>query len=90
LQAGQSIQLQVGSTGPRLDSTISSVEPGVISPTDARRRYSLDNGAAQVIKEPSIVVIVLLDKSFPTNSYAGTIVSAQIQVGSQQVLSQFI
>ncbi|MBV9228836.1 MAG: hypothetical protein JOZ18_05955 [Chloroflexi bacterium] len=88
LHAGQAIQLQIGATGPHLNSRITQVEQGVISPTDARNRYGLDTGAAQVLTQPSVVVIVDLDKSISASTYAGTTVSAQVQVGFHSVLSQ--
>ena len=89
LQPGETIQLQIGANGPMRTSKITSVMPGVISPTDARKRFALDNGAAQVITEPSIVAVVGLDQSFPAHTYAGTTVSAQVQTGSHSVISQF-
>ena len=90
LQAGESIQLQVGANGPTSTSKITSIIPGVISPTDARKRFALDNGAAQVITQPSIVAIVGLDKSFPAHTFAGTTINAQVQIGSHSVISQFL
>ncbi|GAC1378147.1 MAG: hypothetical protein NVS2B12_38070 [Ktedonobacteraceae bacterium] len=88
LQPGETIQLQVGSDVTLHTSKITSVEPGVISPTDARRRFSLDNGAAQVITEPSIVAIASLDQGFPARTFAGTTIRAQVQIGTHSVLSQ--
>jgi hypothetical protein len=88
LHAGQPIQIQIGTTGPHLNSTITQVEPGIISPTDARSRYGLDTGAAQVLTEPSVVVIVNLDPTISVRTYAGTTIHAQVQVGSHSLLSQ--
>ncbi|MBV9228163.1 MAG: hypothetical protein JOZ18_02530, partial [Chloroflexi bacterium] len=42
LHVGQPIQIQIGTAGPHLNSRITQVESGIISPTDARRRYGLD------------------------------------------------
>ena len=88
LHAGQPIQIQIGATGPHLNSRITQVEPGIISPTDARSRYGLDTGSAQVLTEPSVVVIVNLDPTISARTYAGTTISAQVQVGSHSLLSQ--
>jgi hypothetical protein len=87
LRAGQSIKLTIGST-TSISSTITSVQAGLISPSDARKRYGLDAGEAQVITEPSRVVIVNLDKSISAHTFAGSTVSAQVQVGTHSVLSQ--
>ncbi len=89
LKAGEAVQLQVGANGQTQVSKITSIEPGVISPADARKRFALDNGEAQVITQPSVVAIVELDKSFPAHTFAGTTVSAQVQTGSHSVISEF-
>ncbi len=89
LQPGETIQLQIGANGPTSTSKITSVVPGIVSPTDARARFRLDNAAAQTITEPSIVAVVGLDQNFPARKYAGTTVSAQVQIGSHSVISQF-
>lgn len=87
MQAGQRILLQIASTGTQLTSKISQVDPGVISPDDARGRYRLNSATAQVITGPSFVLTVNLGSAFPAHEYAGSIVSAQVQVGTQRVLS---
>ncbi len=89
LQPGEDIQLQIGANGPTSTSKITSIVPGVISPTDARTRFGLDKGAAQVITEPSIVAVVGLDQNFPARKFAGTTVSAQLRVGSHSIISEF-
>jgi hypothetical protein len=89
IKAGQAVQIQIGTNGTPQVSKITSVEPGVISPTDARKRFALDNGAAQVITEPSVIATVALDKSFSAQAFAGTTISAQVQIGTHSVLSEF-
>ena len=87
LRAGQPIQVQVGSTGPHLTSTISAVGPGIIGPDKARQDFALGSAASQIITEPSVVVTIRLGTAFSVQSYAGSIVHAQVQVGTQSVLS---
>lgn len=87
MQAGQLILLHIGSSATQLTYKVNGVDPGVISPSDARRRYGLDSATAQVISGPSIVLSVNLGPMFPAYQYAGSIVSAQVQAGSQRVLS---
>jgi hypothetical protein len=88
LQVGEPIQIQVGSNGPILQQKVTQVEPGALSPSDIRTRFALDAGAAQRVTEPSIVAIVQLDASITAQKYAGTSISAQVQVGLHSVLSQ--
>lgn len=87
LRAGLPIQVQIGTTGPQLTGTIDTVQPGVISPSDARKRYSLNGDLAQVITQPSIAVTVRLGADVLAQMYAGSSVSAQVQVGTRSVLS---
>jgi hypothetical protein len=87
LRTGQAIKLAIGTT-TSISSTITRVQAGIVSPSDARKLYGLDAGEAQVIKEPSTVVIVNLDKSIAAHAFAGSEVTAQVQVGTHSVLSQ--
>ena len=87
VRAGLPIQVQIGSSGPQLTSTIDTVQPGVISPSDARERYSLTGDLAQVITQPSIAVTVRLGADVSTQMYAGSLVGAQVQVGTRSILS---
>jgi hypothetical protein len=88
LRAGLPITLQLGSTGSSLSCTITRVVSGTISPSDARKTYGLDTAEAEVITEPSKVVIVSLGKSVSASTYAGTTISAKVQVGTHSVLSE--
>ncbi len=87
VQPGQSILLQIGSMGTQLSYKVDQVEPGILSPGDARKDYKLDSATSQAITGPSLVVTVNLGSAFPAQQYAGSIVQARLQVGSQRVLS---
>jgi hypothetical protein len=87
IQPGQPILLQIGPTGTQLHFKVDHVEPGIISPSDARQRYGLDSATSQIITGPSVVVTIGLGQAFPVRQYAGSTVNAQLQVGSQRVLS---
>jgi hypothetical protein len=87
LRAGLPMLMQIGTAGPQLSSTIAAVEPGVMSPEQARKQYALNGNLALVITEPSIVVTVKLGPDIPAQMYAGSIVGAQVQVGTRRVLS---
>ncbi|HEU5230056.1 MAG TPA: hypothetical protein VFU49_19710 [Ktedonobacteraceae bacterium] len=89
MHVGLPVHMQIGSDGIELLGKIEHVEPGIVSPADARKRYTLDSGAAQIITQPSVVVVVKPRKELSVRLYAGSLVRAQIQVGSRRVLSLF-
>jgi len=82
LRTGLPVQVQVGSGSP-LPRTIDSVEPTILSPSAVLNSYKL------VVFEPSLVALVRLGPGMSSQLYAGSIVHAQIQVGSQRLLSLF-
>jgi hypothetical protein len=87
LRAGLPIQLRIGATGTQGIGQIEKIEPGSISPLDARKRYALDGSAGQIITQPSIVLIARVGPPLSAHLYAGSVVSAQVQSGSRRVLS---
>lgn len=84
---GEPVQVQIGATGPRLLRTITAVAPTLLSPEEARQDYHLDGTLAFLITAPSIVIVVALGPGIPVSAYAGSIVSAQVQVGDMSLLS---
>ncbi|MFL5662948.1 MAG: hypothetical protein ACJ8BW_16600 [Ktedonobacteraceae bacterium] len=86
LRAGMPVLLQVGN-GQQIRSQIETVAPGVLSPNDAQQKYALNGALSQVITRPSIAVTVKLGSTIPVQTYAGSIVDAQVQVGTRHVLS---
>ncbi len=87
LRTGLPIQVRIGSTGPALTSKIDQVEPGILSPSAARTRYALPSNVSETLIEPVVVVSARLGPDVPYQMYAGSVVSAQVQVGSRRVLS---
>lgn len=87
VHAGLPVQLQVTSAGPRFPGTIASVTSAPLSPDDIRKRYALGDAASQLPSQPAIVLIVKPEVALSYQTYAGSLVSARIQVGSQRVLS---
>lgn len=82
---GQPIQITLGGSGPQISSTLTDIAPGVISPYRACKQYGLENNCALLIARPSIVAKVQLHLSALT--YAGSIFTAKVQVGSQRIVS---
>jgi hypothetical protein len=87
VHVGQRSQLQIGLTGPSYTTTIAQVEPGLLSPNDIYKRYGLNCSAMPTITEPSVVVHVKLAPSLSSHLYVGSPITAQVQIGTQRILS---
>lgn len=87
IHVGQPAVVSIGSTPINASSTVEHVDTAIISPNDARSRFNLQGGLAQVITKPSITVTISIGLTASTEMYAGSLCNAQIQTGSQNVLS---
>ncbi len=87
VRVGQPVQLQLASTDLQFTGTVSQIEPGAISPLEARQRYDLVGEAAASLTQPSMVVIVKPATAIAASTYAGSLVEAQIQAGTRRVLT---
>jgi hypothetical protein len=87
VRTGLPVQVQLGSTEPALTKKIEQVEPGVLSPSAVRTRYALPSSVSSLLTQPVVVVSVRLGPSILAQRYAGSVVSAQVQVSSRRVLS---
>ncbi len=84
---GQHVGIQIGSTDTQVQSTIAQVESGIISPAAARQRYGLEGTGSLLITQPSVVAIIKLGAVLPTTTYAGSLLSASVETGSQRLLA---
>jgi hypothetical protein len=87
VRVGQPVDIQIGSEGVHVQSMIAQVEPGVMSPEIIRQRYQLDAGDASLVTQPSVVAIIKLDTVLSDTTYAGSLLTARIQTGSQRLLA---
>ena len=87
VRVGQPVQLQLASTDLQFTGTVSQIEPGAISPIEARQRYDLVGEAAASLTQPSVVVVVKPATALAASPYAGSLVEAQIQAGTRSVLT---
>jgi len=85
LHVGMPIRLHVGPSGAQLSSQIASIEPDAMSPIALRSRFHLENYPL-LTAQPASVVIVRLN-SASAAAYAGSILTADVQVGSQSLIS---
>ncbi|HLG62809.1 MAG TPA: hypothetical protein VKY19_12790 [Ktedonosporobacter sp.] len=89
IHTGLPVRVQVDADGPAILSRIERIEPGIIGPAAARQRYALDSEEEQAIDQPSVAILVQPRQKLASSMYAGSLVQAQVQVGSRRVLSLF-
>ncbi|GCE23490.1 hypothetical protein KDK_72900 [Dictyobacter kobayashii] len=83
VKVGQRAVVHIGASKEELASQIIKIEPAVVSPNTIYQRYGF---VAQVVTQPSIVVLIQL-KNIPTATYAGSMIVANVQTGSQRIIS---
>lgn len=90
MRTGQKLSFKLDPAGPPLLRTIEAIEPTILSPAQARRKFNLDNARAGVYKSPAAIVIARLGKpseTLPASAYDGVVVEAQVEVGSQRLIT---
>lgn len=87
LHTGQSAVVSIGSPPTNVAGIVEHVDTNIISPDEARSRFKLQGGLAQVIIGPSSTVTISLGSTASSRLYAGSLCNAQIQTGSQSVFS---
>ncbi len=85
LRVGRPVYLRVAS-GASAQGTVAEVEPGVISPDEARERYPIPEGS-DLITRSSVAVVVRLDRTPPAAARGGTPTTARVEIGSQRLLA---
>lgn len=81
LQAGQSVNLQLGQTGPQISTAVGAVDSQILSPTMVRKQFSVS------VTDPSVAITVVVGAHL--SLYSGSSVQAQIEIGSHRLLSLF-
>ncbi len=84
LHAGQRVQLQLAGQASQLTSTVQTADRTLLSPQEVRQRYQF------VISQPSVAITVDLGSRFSARVYAGSVVLAQVEVGSRRLLSLLV
>jgi hypothetical protein len=59
-----------------------------MSPDTTRTQFQLQGNMTSLVTQPSLIALVRFDTTVPASVYAGSSLSAQIEVGSQRILSQ--
>jgi hypothetical protein len=83
LRSGLPVQLQIGQSGPSLNRTIDVVSQNLLSPGEVHQIYGLEATG------PSLVVTTRLGPAISAHLYAGSLIQAQILIGSQSLLALF-
>lgn len=84
IHAGAPVLLITGEQ-QNISSHVLHAEPGILSPSAARQRYGL--GATETPTEPSIVLAVATPPELARGTYEGSILRAQVQVGTRRILT---
>jgi hypothetical protein len=87
IHLGEKTQVTLEPEGLQFTSTIERVEAKSLSPGEARQRYLLNDVAAQAIPQSAVAAILLPVTTGAPHIEAGDLVSAQVHVGSQRILS---
>jgi hypothetical protein len=86
VRSGQPVRGQIGSSETLVRGTVAKVAAGLIGPDAARRRYRLgDRG--DLIAQPSIPVTLRITAALRRRAYAGSRLTAQVEVGSERLLA---
>ncbi|WP_376797537.1 hypothetical protein [Thermogemmatispora sp.] len=88
LRAGQPVQISLPAANLRLNSHIARILPGVTSPATACSYYAAHayQGTSPVTR-PSVAALVPLDQPLSAGIYAGTSLTAQVQIGSTRLIN---
>lgn len=83
LQRGLPIQVQLDQNSPMLNGRITAVSTNPLNPREVLQQYGLPAAG------PSLVVTTNLGHALSAHLYAGSHIQAQLQIGSQSLLSLF-
>ncbi|HEX2269123.1 MAG TPA: hypothetical protein VHH35_06295 [Pyrinomonadaceae bacterium] len=90
MRTGQNLSLKLDPDGPPLIRTISVIEPGILSPADARKKFNLDDTTSRTYQSPAAIAIARLGKpseQLPAGVYEGIVVEAWVETGSQRLIA---
>lgn len=87
-RVGQTVSLSVGTSSQQITGTIAQVNLKPQSPATLCQQFELMAGCTLLVRQPSIVILIHA-QALPPETYAGAIVAANVQIGSQRMLSFF-
>jgi hypothetical protein len=87
LHIGQEVQVILPAEGLTLSAGIVRILPGVTSPAATCSYYlqAAHRGISPVTR-PSVAILVALGESLPARAYAGSQLTAQVEIGTQRLV----
>ncbi len=85
IHSGLPVHLHVAAIAEQVHGKVMNVLSGALSPTQIQENYRLQ-GSTIVLDQPSIAVVVSIDKQIAQN-YAGAPISADIEVGQERLIA---
>lgn len=90
IHAGDPVRLQIGTQEPPLITKVAQVGLGILSPLEIEQRYAPGSAITARITGPSLIVTIHLSSTFASQTYAGSTLTAQIQIGTTSILSSLL
>lgn len=87
---GSPALVHFGSQEQVFATAVVQIGPGIVGPAEIEHRYPPARAFTAQILGPSIVVTIRLNSIFAMQAYAGSALTAQIQVGTTSVLSSVL
>ena len=90
MKAGQNLSFKLDPDGPPLVRPVAVVEPAILSPADARKKFNLDVATSRAYEGPAAIAIAPLGKpseNLPASAYEGVVVEARVEIGSQRLIA---
>ena len=87
LKVGQPVSISIATANITFNSTIQSIETGVMSPAAISTQINSPLPLAMTISGPSVVAVAPVEPMSLAQTYLGSQCQVQVQVGSQSVLS---
>ena len=87
LHRGLPVEIQFGSSGHQLTSSITAVASRQISPAAALAHYGIKIGASSLSSEPAVIVLISLGANFPLALYTGSALSIEVKIGTQSLFT---
>jgi hypothetical protein len=87
IHVGSPVRIYLGTQQQALLTAVTQVEPGILSPREIEQRYAPASAISAQLTGPVIVVTIQLGPASVSQAYAGSILTAQIQVGTTSLLS---
>lgn len=90
IRTGQNLSLKLDPDGPPLVRAIAAIEPEILSPAEAHKKFNPGGDRDRAYQTPAAIAIARLGRpseKLPASAYEGSVVEARIEVGSQRLLA---